>query len=132
VGGPLDLTELRRIECAGWRALCEARGAEYYGRLMTDDGLMILAGGTVLDRAGVERSLRGAPAWDDFSITGERIVPLGGDAAALVYEARALREGEDPFAAWMTSVYRLVDGAPRLALYTQTAKTEVLTAGRPV
>lgn len=48
-------------------------------------------------------------------------MPVNDDAAALVYRARATRQGQAaPFVVLMTSVYRLVDGEPRLAFHQQT------------
>ena len=58
-----------------------------------------------------------------MKISEPRLVPVGDRSAALIYKATAQRHGEDPFIAVMTSTYRLVDGAPRLALYTQTTAT---------
>lgn len=117
----LSLDELLGLEHRGWDALCRSDGAAFYSELMTDDGLMVLVNGMVLDRAQVAASLDGAPPWDEYDLDDARLVALGADAAALVYSARAQRAGEPAFHALMTSVYRLVEGAPRLALYQQTA-----------
>lgn len=116
----LTLATLLELERAGWDALCESRGGAFYGELMSDDGLMILVNGFVLDRDAVVKSLDGAPAWDSYELSDERVVPLGTDTAALVYRAAARRDGEAPFEAIMTSVYHLVGGEPRLAVYQQT------------
>ena len=117
----LSLDELLGLEHRGWDALCRRDGAAFYAELMTDDGMMVLVNGMVLDRAQVAASLDGAPPWDEYELDDARLVALGADAAALVYSARARRAGEPAFRALMTSVYRLVDGTPRLALYQQTA-----------
>lgn len=59
-----------------------------------------------------------------YELRDERLVGVGADAAALVYLARATREGQaEPFVALMSSVYRMVGDRPRLALYQQTAIT---------
>lgn len=120
------LTMPRLLECehAGWRALCESRGGEFYGGLMSGDGLMVLVDGSVLDRDAVVASLDGAPPWASYEISDPRLVPLGPEAAALVYRASAERSGGGPFTAHMSSVYRVVGGALRLALYQQTAVVE--------
>lgn len=119
----LTLDRLLDLEHRGWDALCTSRGGEHYGRLMTHDGLMVLVNGAVLDRDAVVASLDGAPPWSSYTLTDERVVPVGDGAAALVYRARALRDGEAPFDATMASTYRLVDGEARLALYQQTTAT---------
>jgi hypothetical protein len=65
--------------------------------------------------------------WDSLTrsiLTEERLVEVGGDAAAVVYKASASRDGQtEPFVALMSSVYRMIDGEPRLALYQQTTIT---------
>ena len=53
-----DLVELER---AGWRSLCESTGDLYFGDLMTDDALMVLANGAVMDRDAVTAALGQAP-----------------------------------------------------------------------
>ncbi|WP_235912501.1 nuclear transport factor 2 family protein [Ruania zhangjianzhongii] len=90
---------------------------------MTADGLMVLVNGMALDRDQVVASLDGAPAWDGYQLTEVRRIDLGDHAAALTYRATAHRAGEEPFVALMSSTYRLLDGAPRLALYQQTTAT---------
>lgn len=116
----MDLDELLELEHRGWRALCASEGADFYGSLMTEDALMVVAGGQLLDRAAVMASLNDAPPWQSYAIEDERLVELGDDAAALVYTGRANREGEPPFVALMTSVYTRGEGGWRLALYQQT------------
>lgn len=119
----LELMRLMNLERQGWNSLTRSEGGDFYGRLMTDDAVMILVNGMVLDRAMIAASLNDSPPWDSFELTGERLVPVSDDVAALVYRATASRAGEEPFVALMTSVYRRVDGAPRLALYQQTTIT---------
>lgn len=113
------LDELLELERAGWRSLCESTGDGFYGRLMTDDGLMVLVDGSVLDRAAVVASLGHAPPWASFEIREPRVVALGAESAALVYTGVARREGME-LVARMSSAYVRVDGEWRLALYQQT------------
>lgn len=115
------IDELLDLERRGWDSLCDGTGADVYGDLMTDDGLMLLVGAGVMDRATVIRSLADSPTWDDYAITDERVVDLGEHAAALVYVGTAHRGDEAPFRAAMASTYVREDGAWRLALYQQTA-----------
>ena len=112
---------LLEVERRGWDSLCDGSGAEFYGALMTDDALMVLAHGAVLDRTGVVASLVDAPRWRTFELADVRLVRTGADTAALVYRARAYRDGPDtPFEARMSSVYVRTPGAWRLTLYQQT------------
>jgi hypothetical protein len=116
-----DISELLRLEHAGWTALSDGTGGEFYGSIMTENALMVLADGSVLDRNGVVASLDDAPAWSAYEITDERLVEMGPDAAAFVYRGRAFRaSGGPPFDALMSSVYVRADGRWRLALYQQT------------
>jgi hypothetical protein len=87
---------------------------------MTDDGLMVLAHGMVMDRDAVVASLDQAPPWETYEVADEQLVDLGAEAAALVYAGTASREGEPDFVALMSSTYVRVAGRWRLALYQQT------------
>lgn len=119
----LTLDALLEVERAGWKSLCNRTGGAFYGDLMTDHGLMVLVNGFVMDRDAVIASLNDAPGWDSYEITDPRLVPAGGQTAALIYKAKASRGDEEPFKAVMSSTYVLGDGQPRLALYQQTTTT---------
>lgn len=114
------LADLLALEHRGWDSLCDGTGADFYGALMTADAVMVLAHGFVLDRDQVRASLADAPPWSSYAIEDPRLVPVGQGAAALVYRARAVREDEPPFVAWMTSVYDVTGPTPRLSVYQQT------------
>jgi hypothetical protein len=113
--------ELLELEHRGWASLSDGTGADFYGSLMTDDGVMVLANGTVADRAAVVGALGGSPPWARFEIDSARAVGAGDGAAVLVYTARAWRdESEPPFEGAMTSTYVRDGEGWRLAVYTQT------------
>lgn len=115
------LTKLLDLEHQGWRSLCDSTGADFYGRIMTGDGVMVLAHGQVFDRQAVIDSLNDAPPWRTYALTDERLISLSDDHAILVYTGRGYRDGDAPaFVALMTSVYTRHDGSWRLALYQQT------------
>lgn len=115
------LDELLELEHQGWKSLCNSSGAEFYGRIMTSDGVMILAHGQVFDRQAVIDSLNEAPSWRTYDIGDERLISLGEDRAILVYTGRAYRDEDAPaFIALMSSVYTRHTGNWRLALYQQT------------
>lgn len=115
-----ELDDLLALEREGWDALCGSTGGAFYGDLMSADAVMILVNGMVLDRDAVAASLDGAPPWDRYELSDARIIPIGAESAALVYRARAERDGEAPFDALMTSVYTRDEDRIRLALYQQT------------
>lgn len=116
------LDELLDLEHQGWKSLCDSTGADFYGRIMTDDGLFVLAHGQVFDRRAVIDSLNEAPPWRTYEISDERLITLSDDHAILVYTGTAYRDEDEPaFVALMSSVYTRQDGSWRLALYQQTA-----------
>lgn len=114
-------TELEALERRGWDSLCDGSGDRFYGGLMTDDGVMVLVNGVAMTRDDVVGSLAQAPTWDGYDLEDVRVVEVGHEAATLVYRATARRAGDPPFTALMTSTYVRLDGAWRLAVYTQTA-----------
>jgi hypothetical protein len=117
----VDIDELLDLEHQGWTSLCDSTGADFYGSVMTEDGVMVLAHGEVLDRPAVVASLDAAPPWRTYEITEERLIRLGDRDAVLVYTGRAYRDGDEPaFVALMSSVYTRQGDAWRLALYQQT------------
>ena len=121
LSGSPPTEELLAVEREGWNALCQQRGAELFGDLMTHDALMVLANGQVMDRDEVVEALAEAPPWVSFELEEARVVAVGEGGAALVYRARAVRHADSPpFVAAMTSVYARHAGRWRLVLYTQT------------
>ncbi|TDE92800.1 nuclear transport factor 2 family protein [Occultella glacieicola] len=117
----MALKEILDLEHEGWTSLCESRGADFYGRLMTEDAVMVLAHGFVLDRDAVVASLNDAPPWLEYHLSDERLITLDDRTVALVYTGRASRGPDEPeFHALMSSVYTRQGDAWRLALYQQT------------
>ena len=103
-------SELRAIlvdvERRGWDSLCDSTGADFYGKIMTDDAVMVLANGAVMDRSAVVDALRQAPPWRRYDISDARLIEAGPDTVVLVYVGSAYRDGEDPdFVGAMSSVY---------------------------
>src|SRR5690625_181805 len=89
------LEELLDLEHQGWKSLCHSTGANFYGRIMTRDGDMILAHGQVFDRQAVVGSLNDPPPWRTYDITDERLMTLSGDHVILVYTGRAYRDEDE-------------------------------------
>ncbi|HRO94815.1 MULTISPECIES: nuclear transport factor 2 family protein [Micrococcaceae] len=117
----MSLQELMELEHQGWQSLCNSTGADFYGRLMTDNSVMVLAHGQVFSRQDVVESLNEAPPWRSYDIDEERLIPLGDSAAVLVYRGTAYRDGTAPaFVALMASVYVRQGNGWALASYQQT------------
>lgn len=114
------IEELLELERSGWESLCDGTGSDFYGTLMTDDGLMVLANGKVMSREEVIAALAQSPAWASFEISNARTLELQSDVAALVYVGTGRRDGADDFVGVMTSVYRRSADGWELALYQQT------------
>lgn len=87
----MTIDDLRELEHQGWASLCDGTGADFYGGIMTDDGVMVLAHGAVFDRQAVIDSLSAAPPWRTYDISDERLIPLSEDQAILVYVGRGYR-----------------------------------------
>jgi len=117
----LAADELLKLEHDGWKALCDGTGPEFYGRIMAEDGIMVLAHGQAMERGEVVESLRDAPPWESYEIADEKWIPLGPDQELIVYTGRASRSGGQPdFMAIMSSVYVRRGEGWKLALYQQT------------
>lgn len=115
--------QLLALEHAGWRALCEGTGDRFYGDVMTDDAVMVLANGAVMDRAAVVSALGQAPPWARYAIDDARVIMIAVDVAALVYAGTGWRDGDqEPFVGAMSSVYHRTDDGWKLALYQQTVR----------
>ncbi len=114
------LDTLEALERAGWDSLCDGTASDFYGRTMTSDAMMVLANGAAMTRDQVVTALRDAPPWGGYEIADLRLVTTGRDGAAIVYRGTARSDGEVAFVGMMSSVYVEVNGAWRLALYTQT------------
>ena len=117
---PTTRDTLLELERRGWDALCDGSGAAFYGETMTEDGLMVLADGSVMDRGAVVAALGQAPPGAGYEIRDVRLVEIGSDGACLVYVGSARRDDGSGFVATMSSVYVRRNGRWRLALYQQT------------
>lgn len=116
-----DEKELLALERHGWDSLCNGTGSEFYGALMTDDALMVLADGSVLNRSEVMRALQESQPWKRYEFANVRTVALVADALALVYQGRSWRSDERNLCvAEMTSIYRRSGGNWQLVLFQQT------------
>jgi hypothetical protein len=116
--------ELLALEHAGWKSLCDGTGDTFYGGVMTDDAVMVLANGMVMDRAAVTAALGQSPPWARYEIDDVRLIQISQDTAALVYTGTGWRHGsEEPFVGAMSSVYHRTGDGWKLALYQQSQKT---------
>ena len=115
----LSIQDLLDVEHRGWRSLTDGTAAEVYDTILTDEAELILAHGEVLPRAEGLAAMGAGERWAGYRIEQPHVVPLGDDAAVLVYTGCAHRGGPE-FRAHMASTYVLVDGQLKLAVYQQT------------
>ena len=111
--------ELVALEREGWQALSDGRGADYYAQHLADNALMAFSFG-VMDRQAAIDAMAQAPPWASFELTDPRVVALTDDSAVLVYAAKAQREGQDPYAATISSTFVRRQGQWLLAFHQQT------------
>ena len=110
------------LEEDGWRALSSGAPAarDFYDRVLADEVVMVFPGNTrITDRGTILESMSGRP-WASFQLDDVQVLPLGADAAIVVYHALAQREGSAPYRALISSGYRRSDGEWRLSFYQQT------------
>ena len=93
-------------------------GAETYRRVLDADAVLVVPG-MVLDRVETVAAMDASPGWDEFTMAGERVVPLADGAALLTYRFDG-RRGDVRYAAQMASVYVERDGDWRMIFHRQT------------
>lgn len=97
-----------------------ANSPPYYALHMHEDGLMVLPGMGVLDRASTINAIASADPWDGFELQNVRTQAFRGDIVVLTYAAHAKR-GPTTYGALVTSVFlKCDDDAWRLILHQQT------------
>ena len=114
--------ELTTLENEGWKALSSSgeAAAEFYGRVLDDEVVMLLpAGMKIDDRSKAIEMMSGQP-WDWYRIEDSRVVSLTDDVATVLYTAAAQRGDADVYSAQMASTYVRRDGGWRLAIHVQT------------
>jgi hypothetical protein len=113
-------SEIERLERDGWSALSGPNGAEFYARVMADDGLMVFPG-TVMDKAAALEAIRGAQPWSSFVLSDVRV--SGDDSTELIVYGASARRGDAPtYVAEMSSVYVRRSGEWRLLLHQQSPR----------
>ncbi|MGE0227554.1 MAG: nuclear transport factor 2 family protein [Dehalococcoidia bacterium] len=111
------IDELLEIERGFWNA---TRDPRYYREHMADDGVAIFGIGVMdKDEAIASTSAPQMSEWTDVELSHARLIELGDDHAALVYQGRAKRDGE-PYAANSTTVYARRGGEWRLVVHQQS------------
>jgi hypothetical protein len=91
---------------------------EIYRRTMRADALFVLPG-MVLDAEECAKAMDVGPGWDGVALTDAQLLPVGEDAASVVYTFEG-RRGQEVYRATMASTYVEEDGRAVLVLHQQT------------
>jgi hypothetical protein len=94
---------------------------ELYAERMAPDGVMVFGPVGVLDKEQTIAAVEAVSPWAHVEMTDVRAVDLTPDAAALVYRAHGVRDGQPPYDVLVTSVYVRRGGVWQLVLHQQTA-----------
>jgi len=116
-----DAEEIVSLERRGWDALAEGGAAapRFYADVLSDNPMFVFPGGFVLDdRDAILDSMSG-PGWSNYDLSDLRVLPVGKDAAVVVYRAEADREGQH-YTATCSSTYVRRDGTWQLCLHQQS------------
>jgi len=116
------LPQLLDCEERGWKALCTGNAEQVYEELMTDDARMLIgpANGAVMTKPQILKIFGQGPSWVRFEIENAAAMPLGNEAAALLYTGRSWKHSQSqPFVASMSTIYIKIAGQWRLKLYHQ-------------
>ena len=115
------MQELIELETQGWQALSTEgdAGKKFYASVLREDAVMLFPGGMrISGREQVLQSL-GTQPWESFRIDDVVAIPLTATAATLVYTARAVRKGSEPYVALVSSTY-VYEGRWQLVVHQQT------------
>jgi hypothetical protein len=111
--------QLIALEYEGWRALVAGNGADYYRSRLTANAVMAFPFGVLTREAALE-SMEAARPWERFEIRDPQVVELGDDCGVVVYSVVALRPGEEPYAAVVSSTFVRDDEGWKLAFHQQS------------
>lgn len=73
----------------------------------------------VLMRAAAIAAMAAAPPWASFHLDDQEVVRLDADSALLTYRATAPRAGQDPYTAFMTTIFVRQDRVWKTAFHQQ-------------
>jgi hypothetical protein len=111
----MELRQLLELERGFWLG-----GAAFYRRHLTDDFLMLFPGPGAMNRTQTIEGIEGGQRWVHLETSEERVLRLTDDCRLLCYGAKARREDDMDYAAVVSSVYVLRDGAWQLAFHQQS------------
>jgi len=111
------------IEKRGWDALSKEGNAavDFYHSLLLDDAVFLFPGGLRMEgKVEILGSFASQP-WKSYQIENPKVSKLAENVSVLTYYVKAKREGDDPYQAWISSIYILVNGDWKLGYHQHTA-----------
>lgn len=115
----MDTETLVELEEAGWKALSDGTGAQFYDAFLADEAMMALPFG-ILERDVCVEAIAAAPAWATYELSDMRVVVLSDESAMVVYTAQAQREGQPEYRAVMSTTYVWREDEWLIAFHQQT------------
>jgi hypothetical protein len=107
---------------SGALASTGVQAADFYGRILDRDPVMVLPGGVVLDsRPVMVESMSGQP-WSSYQLEDMRELRPTDDVGVVTYGVTACRSGSDDYSALMSSMYVLRDDGWKLAFHQQSPR----------
>ena len=98
-----------------------AGDAEFYRRNLDDSCLLALARTTgVFNRDDVARTVRNGHHWKDLDIKLKGVIEPVAGVAIITYQARAMHQTGEPYAAVVSSGYVKRDSGWRMTFHQQT------------
>ena len=93
---------------------------DYYREMVDDEAMLVVPGLGRLTKAQCVDAAGQACSWTSHRIDEVEWLDLDDEMVALSYHVVAERRGQDPYEAWMTSVWREQDGRWKLVAHQQT------------
>src|SRR5699024_8102642 len=106
--------QLLKIEKGFW-----FEGSDYYNQHITKEAMFVFPGMQLAKDDGVS-SANDAPRWDSLELDDAQLINITDKVAVLTYHATGQREGQDPYAGNISTVYRLEGRDPKMIFHQHT------------
>lgn len=93
---------------------------EFYRRVLADDAMLVLPGIGRMTKSQCVEAVADATPWTSHTLEQIEFVAVESQSLALSYLATAHREGQEPYRAWMSSVWARRDDSWQLVVHQQT------------
>jgi hypothetical protein len=111
--------EAWKLEEEFWAAGKSGHVHQYYARVLAADAFVVVPG-HVLVREDLLRQWQERAAWEQYSLSEQRIVMVNGETVVLTYRVNAQQSDDTPYRARVSSMYTWVGGGWALAFRQHT------------